>query len=80
MLIEILSLSKKSKIIIELGDLSIITQLLESLSLNDNDRFLLIDLINVKSKNEIIKFFIDRKLKKNVMTLICELMESLQFL
>ena len=35
----------------------------------------LIDLINVKSKNEIIKFFIDRNLKKNVMTTICELID-----
>jgi len=75
MLIEILSLSKKSKIIIELGDLSIITKLLDSLSLTNNDRFLLIDLINVKSKNDIIKFFMDRNLKKNVMTTICELID-----
>ena len=75
MLIEILSLSKKSKIIIELGDLSIITKLLDSLSLTNNDRFLLIDLINVKSKNEINKFFMDRNLKKNVMTTICELID-----
>ncbi len=75
MLIEILSLSRKSKIIIELGDLSVITQLLSSLSLTNNDKILLIDLINVKSKNEIIKFFTDKNLKKDVMTTICELID-----
>ena len=45
MLIEILSLSKKSKIIIELGDLSIIKQLLGSLSLTNIYRFLFIHFV-----------------------------------
>ena len=74
-LVAILTLSKNSKIIIELGDLSIVNQLLASLSLTIDDRNLLISLINIKSKDEIIVFFKEKKLKQNIMKIICELID-----
>ncbi len=72
-LVEILTLSKDSKILIELGDLSIINQLLNSLSLNVDDKNTLISLINIKSKDEIIEFFAQKKLKQDVLKIICDL-------
>ena len=73
MLLEILSLSKDKNILIELGDLSVINQLLEKLSLNSEDRSILITLINLKSVSEIIDFFSMKKMNKNICSLICDL-------
>ena len=71
LMIDVISLSKQRKIVIELGDLSFVNHLLIDLNISEDNRLKLIDLINLKSKIEIKDFFKDLKLSnKNLLLLI----------
>ena len=73
LMIEIISLSGEKKIIIELGNLSIINNILTTLALNDKNKSMLIDLINLKSIAEIKSFFKFHNLQKTKLNLIIDL-------
>ena len=59
LMIEVISLSRQKKIVIELGDLSFVNNLLSKLNISEDNKLKLIDLINLKSKSEIKDFFKD---------------------
>ena len=73
LMIDLISLSKQQKIIIELGDLSFIHNLLSGLNMSQEYRLRLIDLINLKSKSEIKEFFKNNKLSNKKLLLLLEL-------
>lgn len=75
LMIEIISLSKQQKIVIELGDLSFINNLLIDLSLSEDNRLKLTDLINLKSKTEIKDFFKNLKLPNKKLLLLLNLID-----
>ena len=74
-MIDIISLSKQRKIVIELGDLSFINNLLIDLNISEDNRLKLIDLINLKSKIEIKDFFKDLKLSNKKLLLLLNLID-----
>ena len=75
LMIDIISLSKQRKIVIELGDLSFINNLLIDLNISEDNRLKLIDLINLKSKIEIKDFFKDLKLPNKKLFLLLNLID-----
>ena len=75
LMIDIISLSKQRKIVIELGDLSFINNLLIDLNISEDNRLKLIDLINLKSKIEIKDFFKDLKLSNKTLLLLLNLID-----
>ena len=75
LMIDIISLSKQRKIVIELGDLSFINNLLIDLNISEENRLKLIDLINLKSKIEIKDFFKDLKLSNKKLLLLLNLID-----
>jgi ATP phosphoribosyltransferase regulatory subunit len=75
LMIDIISLSKQRKIVIELGDLSFINNLLIDLNISEDNRLKLIDLINLKSKIEIKDFFKDLKLSNKKLLLLLNLID-----
>ncbi len=75
LMIDVICLSKQNKIIIELGDLSVINNLLSQLKLSDSDKSSLIDFINLKSKSEIKDFFISHTLPKRQLSLLLDLID-----
>ncbi len=74
LMIDIISLSKEDKVIIELGDLSFVNNLLNELELIPEEKSILIDLINFKSKLEINDFFKKNKLNNKKLILLTELL------
>ena len=70
LMIDIISLSKEDKVIIELGDLSFVNNLLNELELIPEEKSILIDLINFKSKLEINDFFKKNKLNNKKLILL----------
>jgi len=75
LMIDIISLSKQQKIVIELGDLSFINNLMIDLNISEDNRLKLIDLINLKSKIEIKDFFKDLKLSNKKLLLLLNLID-----
>ena len=75
LMIDVISLSKQRKIVIELGDLSFINNLLIDLNISEDNRLKLIDLINLKSKIEIKDFFKDLKLPNKKLFLLLNLID-----
>ena len=75
LMIDVVSLSKQNKIVIELGDLSIVNDLLSKLNLSEADRHILIDFINLKSKSEIKNFFKSLSLSKKQLSLLLNLID-----
>ena len=76
LMLEIISLSGEKKIIIELGDLSIINNIITSIALSDEKKNTLIDLINLKSISEIKNFFKFHNLSKTKLNLIIDLINT----
>ena len=74
-MIDVVSLSKQNRIVIELGDLSIVNDLLSKLNLSEADRHILIDFINLKSKSEIRNFFRSLSLSKKQLSLLLNLID-----
>ena len=74
LMIDIISLSKQNKIVIELGDLSFVNNLLNELELTSEGKATLIDLINFKSKLEITDYFKKNKLNNKKLALLIELL------
>ena len=75
LMLDIIMLSNEKKIIIELGDISIIDNFLSSLKLSELNKYELINLINYKSSGEISDFFNSNKLSKNKLTFILEFIQ-----
>ena len=75
LMIDIISLSKEKKIIVELGDLSFINNLLSSLDISYQNKLQLIDLINLKSKTEIKEFFSKYNLSSKKLIFLLELLD-----
>ncbi len=65
LMIDIISLSKEQKIIIELGDLCYLNNLINELNLDMEKKIRLVNLINLKSTDEIKNFFNENNLSKN---------------
>ena len=75
LMIDVISLSKQRKIVIELGDLSFVNHLLIDLNISEDNRLKLIDIINLKSKIEIKDFFKDLKLPNKKLFLLLNLID-----
>ena len=75
LMIDVISLSRQKKIVIELGDLSFINNLLSKLNISEDNKLKLIDLINLKSKSEIRDFFKDYKLSPKLLSLLFNLID-----
>ena len=76
LMLEVISLSGEKRIIIELGNLSIINNILATLALNDENKNTLIDLINLKSISEIKSFFTFHNLSRTKLSLIIDLIST----
>ena len=75
LMIDVISLSKQNKIIIELGNLSVVNDLLSELNLSEVNRGELIDFINLKSKSEIRNIFTNLSLPKKKLSLLFDLLD-----
>tara|TARA_Y100000590_G_scaffold102939_4_gene116997 strand:+ start:2083 stop:3078 length:996 start_codon:yes stop_codon:yes gene_type:complete len=74
-MIEIISLSKQKKIIIELGDVSLINSFLENFNIDKNQKRILINLINLKSSSEIKCFCKNNSFDKKSINFLLELIK-----
>ncbi len=72
---EIICLSRANKIFIELNDSFFINRYLDSIKLNIKDRAALVNMISLKSVSEINNFFSKKKVKKNKIQELFELMD-----
>ncbi|MEC9206129.1 MAG: ATP phosphoribosyltransferase regulatory subunit [Pseudomonadota bacterium] len=72
-MIEIVSLSREKRLIIEIGNVSFINNLLDSFEISDEKRRFLVRLINLKSKSEIKLFCKENKMDKKKSNFLIEL-------
>ena len=72
---EIVTLSKTKRIIIELNDSFFINTYINSLKLNDNEKKQLIDLISLKSIDEINQYYKTKKLSSRKLNELCDLLK-----
>ena len=72
---EIITLSKTKRILIELNDSFFINTYMDSLKLNNNEKKYLIDLISLKSIEEINQFYKNKKLSSRKLNELFELLE-----
>ena len=72
---EIINLSNTKRIIIELNDSYFINTYINSLKLNDNEKSQLIDLISLKSIDEISDYYKTKKLSNRKLNELCDLLK-----
>ena len=72
---EIITLSRTKRIIIELNDSFFINTYIDSLKLNNNEKKQLIDLISLKSIDEITKYYKTKKLSSRKLNELCDLLK-----
>ena len=74
MCIKIISLSKAKKIFLELSDASFVHKFINSLKISNNNKLILINLINLKSVEEIKFFFKQKRISNNKFQELSDLM------
>ena len=74
MCIKIISLSKTKKILLDLSDASFVHLFLNSLKISNNDKLILIKLINLKSLDEIKIFFKQKRVSNKKIQELSDLM------
>ena len=74
MCIKIISLSKTKKILLDLSDASFVHKFINSLVISNSDKLTLINLINLKSQDEIKLFFKQKRISNNKLQELSDLM------